>query len=110
LEDVGTGQCEEVAAAAVFVLIGAEPHTEWLRDVIQCDERGYIRTGRDLPQQAWPLERLPLPFETSMPGVFAVGDARYGSVKRVAGAVGEGSMAVGSVHQYLAEIAADVAP
>lgn len=109
LEDVGTGQCEEVAAAAVFVLIGAEPHTEWLREVIQCDDRGYIRTGRDVAQQAWPLQRPPLPFETSMPGVFAVGDARYGSVKRVAGAVGEGSMAVGSVHQYLAEIAADVA-
>lgn len=109
LEDVGTGQCEEVDAAAVFVLIGAEPHTEWLREVIQCDDRGYIRTARDVAQQAWPSARPPLPFETSMPGVFAVGDARYGSVKRVAGAVGEGSMAVGSVHQYLAEIAADVA-
>jgi thioredoxin reductase (NADPH) len=109
LEDVGTGQCEEVAGAAVFVLIGAEPHTEWLGDVIQRDDRGYIQTGRDVPQQAWPLERPPLPFETSMPGVFAVGDARHGSVKRVAGAVGEGSVAVGSVHQYLAEIAADVA-
>jgi thioredoxin reductase (NADPH) len=110
LEDVGMGQREEVAVAAVFVLIGAEPHTEWLGDVIQRDDRGYLLTGRDVPQQAWPLERPPLPFETSMPGVFAVGDARHGSVKRVAGAVGEGSVAVGSVHQYLAEITADVAP
>lgn len=106
LEDGGTGQREEVTATAVFILIGAEPHTEWLRDVIQCDERGYILTARDIPQQAWSLARPPLPFETSMPGVFAVGDARYGSAKRVAGAVGEGSMAVGSVHQYLAETAA----
>jgi thioredoxin reductase (NADPH) len=109
LEDVRTGQREEVAAAAVFVLIGAEPHTEWLRDVIQRDNRGYILTGRDVPQQAWSLVRPPLPFETSIPGVFAVGDARHGSVKRVAGAVGEGSVAVGSVHQYLAELAAGVA-
>lgn len=102
LEDVGTGQREEVAGAALFVLIGAEPHTEWLRDILQRDDRGYILTGRDVPRQAWPLERPPLPFETSMPGVFAVGDARHGSVKRVAGAVGEGAVAVGSVHQYRA--------
>jgi thioredoxin reductase (NADPH) len=109
LEDVGSGQRERVAAAAVFVLIGAEPRTEWLRDLILRDERGYILTGRDVPAQVWPLARPPLPFETSMPGVFAVGDARHGSVKRVAGAVGEGSVAVGSVHQYLAEVAASVA-
>jgi len=109
LEDVGTGQREEVAAAALFVLIGAEPRTDWLRDVVQLDDRGFILTGRDIPQPAWPLERPPLPFETSMPGVFAVGDVRHGSVKRVAGAVGEGSVAVGSVHQYLAELAASAA-
>jgi thioredoxin reductase (NADPH) len=109
LEDVGTGQREEVASAAVFVLIGAEPHTEWLRDVLQRDEHEYILTGRDIPQQAWPLARAPLPFETSLPGVFAVGDARHGSVKRVAGAVGEGSVAVGAVHQYLAALIAGVA-
>ncbi len=108
LEDMGTGQREEVAGAAVFVLIGAEPRTDWLRDVIERDDREYILTGRDVPQEAWPLERPPLPFETSMPGVFAVGDARHGSVKRVAGAVGEGSVAVGSVHQYLSETVAGV--
>jgi CheY-like chemotaxis protein len=61
-----------------------------------------VLTGRDMPQPAWPASRPPLPFETSVPGVFAAGDVRYGSVKRVAGAVGEGSVTVGSVHRYLA--------
>jgi thioredoxin reductase (NADPH) len=106
LEESGTGALEEVAAAGVFVLIGAETHTEWLRDVLQRDDRGYVLTGRDLSVEWWRLNRPPLPFETSMPGVFAAGDVRHGSVKRVAGAVGEGSVAVGSVHQYLAESAA----
>ncbi len=104
LENIETGQREEVEAAAIFVLIGAEPRTEWLRDVLALDERGFILTGRDLPAAAWSLERPPLPYETSLPGVFAVGDTRHGSVKRVAGAVGEGSVAVGSVHQYHALI------
>ena len=99
VEDVGTGQRERVKVTAVFVLIGAEPHTDWLRDILQLDERGFILTGRDLP--AWSLPRAPLPFDTSLPGVFAVGDVRYGSVKRVAGAAGEGAVAVGSVHQYM---------
>jgi thioredoxin reductase (NADPH) len=102
VEEGPTGRCEVLQAAAVFAMIGAEPRTEWLRDTIACDERGYIFTGRDVPPGAWPLERPPLPYETSLPGVFAVGDARHGSVKRVAGAVGEGSVAVGSVHAYLA--------
>ena len=106
LEDARTGQRQEVAAAAVFVLIGAEPRTEWLRDVLQRDDRGFILTGHDVPAEAWPLDRPPLPFETSLPGVFAVGDVRHGSIKRVAEAVGEGSVAVGAVHRYLAEAAA----
>ena len=106
LEDVRTGRPEEVPAAAVFVLIGAEPRTDWLRDALQRDDRGFVLTGRDVPAEAWPLSRPPLPFETSLPGVFAAGDVRHGSVKRVAGAVGEGSVAVGSVHQYLADSAA----
>jgi thioredoxin reductase (NADPH) len=106
LEDTRTGQREEVAAAAVFILIGAEPRTDWLGDVVQRDDRGFILTGRDLPAQVWPLDRALLPFETSLPGVFAVGDVRHGSFKRVAEAAGEGSVAVGSVHQYLAEGAA----
>jgi thioredoxin reductase (NADPH) len=96
---------EEVPAAAVFILIGAQPHTEWLTPVLRLDERGFILTGRDVPAANWPLEREPYPFETSRPGVFAAGDVRHGSAKRVAGAVGEGSVAVGSVHRYLAELA-----
>jgi thioredoxin reductase (NADPH) len=101
VEDVRTGQREQVKATAVFVLIGAEPRTRWLREVLQLDDRGFVLTGRDLPARAWPLGRAPLPFETSLPGVFAAGDVRYGSVRRVAGAAGEGAVAVGSVHQYL---------
>jgi thioredoxin reductase (NADPH) len=102
LEDLRTGRYQEVPAAAVFVLIGAEPHTDWLRDLVELDERGFILTGRDIPQSTWRVPRAPLPFETSVAGVFAAGDVRYGSVKRVAGAVGEGSVTVGSVHRYLA--------
>jgi thioredoxin reductase (NADPH) len=104
VEDARTGQREQLKATAVFVLIGAEPRTGWLRDVLQLDDHGFILTGRDLPRPAWPLQRAPLPFETSLPGVFAAGDVRYGSVKRVAGAAGEGAVAVGSVHQYLQDL------
>ena len=103
LENAQIGEREEVSAAAVFVLIGAEPRTEWLPRVLQLDDRGYILTDRGVSQEEWPLERPPLPFETSVPGVFAAGDARHGSVKRVAAAVGEGSVAITSVHQFLAE-------
>jgi thioredoxin reductase len=104
LHDLRTGRQEEVPATAVFVLIGAEPHTDWLRDVVELDERGFVLTGRDIPQSAWPGPRVPLPFETSVPGVSAAGDVRYGSLKRVAGAVGEGSVTVGSVHRYLEQL------
>jgi thioredoxin reductase (NADPH) len=102
LEQRETGAREELQAAGVFVLIGAEPRTDWLHGVLERDNRGFILTGADAVSERWPLARPPLPFETSMPGVFAVGDVRHGSVKRVAGAVGEGSVAIGSVHQYLA--------
>jgi thioredoxin reductase (NADPH) len=97
------GQQDSVPAAAVFILIGAKPHTGWLNPVLSLDKDGFVLTGRDVPTASWSLEREPYPFETSRPGVFAAGDVRHGSVKRVAGAVGEGSVAVGSVHQYLAE-------
>jgi thioredoxin reductase (NADPH) len=102
LEDLHTARREEVAAAGVFVLIGAEPRTEWLGDVLGLAQPPHILTGRDIPPEAWRLARPPLPFETTLSGVFAAGDVRYSSVKRVAGAVGEGSVAIGSVHRYLA--------
>jgi thioredoxin reductase (NADPH) len=106
LRDSTSGRTETVAAVALFVLIGAEPHTGWLPEEIERDEKGFVFTGRDLPSygranRGWHLGRLPLPMETSIPGVFAVGDVRHGSVKRVASAVGEGSIAVQLVHEYL---------
>jgi len=104
LEERQTGAREEAQAAAVFVLIGAEPRTDWLHEAVERDDRGFILTGGDVASERWPVDRPPLAFETSLPGVFAVGDVRHGSVKRVAGAVGEGSVAIGSVHQYLAEL------
>jgi thioredoxin reductase (NADPH) len=88
---------------ACFVFIGARPLTDWLADVIARDERGYILAGLDVKGDGWPLERDPFPLETSVPGVFVAGDVRARSIKRVASAVGEGSMAVSLVHQYLAE-------
>lgn len=97
---------EEIPAAAIFVLIGAEPRTEWLGEALQRDRAGYIATGPDVSVERWPLERRPMLLETSCPGVFAVGDVRQGAVKRVAAAVGEGSVAIGSVHQYLTEVTA----
>jgi thioredoxin reductase (NADPH) len=106
LRDRHTGSTSTVPAFAMFVLIGAEPHTDWLDGVVERDERGYVLTGRDLQRDGqlpggWPLRRPPLSLETSLPGVFAAGDVRYRSVKRVASAVGEGSIAVQLVHEYL---------
>ncbi|HYD42232.1 MAG TPA: FAD-dependent oxidoreductase [Anaeromyxobacter sp.] len=97
-----SGRREELPAAAVFVLIGAAPRTAWLGDEVERDDAGYVLTGPDVSRARWPLERPPMLLETSAPGVFAVGDVRRGSVKRVAAAVGEGSVAIGSVHAYLA--------
>jgi thioredoxin reductase (NADPH) len=101
----GDGSLQEVPAAALFMMIGGEPRTEWLAGLSR-DDRGYILTGHDLlsdgrPPSGWPLERPPLLLETSIPGVFAAGDVRHRSVKRVASAVGEGAVAVQLVHQYL---------
>jgi thioredoxin reductase (NADPH) len=101
VRDCRTGQVETVPAAALFLMIGAQPHTEWLPDTICRDERGYLLTGSDLPEGEWQLERPQLMLETSMPGVFAVGDARHGSTKRVASAVGEGSVVIEQVHRLL---------
>ncbi|MGE5274075.1 MAG: FAD-dependent oxidoreductase [Verrucomicrobiota bacterium] len=94
---------ETVAADALFVLIGARPQTEWLPSDIARDEYGFLLTGDDVAADVWPLERHPLSLETSMPGVFAAGDVRHASVKRVAAAVGEGSIAVQLVQRLLAD-------
>ena len=99
LHDVASGRTRTVPAAALFVLIGAQPHTDWLPAGIHRDDKGFILTGQDVPATR---SIPPLPLETSMPGVFAAGDVRHGSVKRVASAVGEGSVSILSVHQYLA--------
>jgi thioredoxin reductase (NADPH) len=103
--DSTSGFIETVPATALFVLIGAEPHTAWLPKEVERDKRGLIVTGTDLlrngtPPQGWPLGRPPLLMETSMPGVFAVGDVRHGSVNRVASAVGAGAIAIQSVHEH----------
>ena len=87
-------------ADALFVMIGADASTSWLPDELERDPRGYICTGRDLT--TWKLDRHPFPLETSLPGVFAAGDVRHNSIKRVSSGVGEGSMAIAFIHQYLA--------
>jgi thioredoxin reductase (NADPH) len=95
---------ETIPVMLLFVLIGATPQTDWLAGAIQCDAEGFIRTGRDVDVGTWPLDRPPTSFETSMPGIFAAGDARLGSLKRVASAVGEGAGAVQNVHRYIDEL------
>jgi thioredoxin reductase (NADPH) len=85
---------------ALFLMIGATANTSWLPDALERDDKGYICTGRDLA--AWSLDREPFPLETSLPGIFCAGDVRHGSIKRVASGVGEGSMSIAFIHQYLA--------
>ena len=104
-----TGATETMTVALVVVLIGVTPHTEWLRGSVERDDRGFVLTGSDLPSTAWKLSRSPMRLETSVPGVFAAGDVRHGSVKRVASAVGEGAVAVQHVHESLASLQGDVA-
>ncbi|MGE3798158.1 MAG: FAD-dependent oxidoreductase [Thermomicrobiales bacterium] len=103
VQHIPSGTERSLAASAAFLLIGTDSCAQWLQGSVEMDERGFIRTGRDLSMDSWPLSRAPHPFETSLPGVFAVGDVRSRSLKRVAGAVGEGSVAVGSVRHWLAE-------
>ena len=110
VRDRATEATERLPAAALFILIGAEPHTDWLDATVERDDRGFLLTGRDLLRDGrltpdWSLDRPPLLLETSLPGVFAVGDIRHGSVKRVASAVGEGATAILLVHTYLNDVA-----
>ena len=102
LRDRGTGEEETVSAYGLFLMIGARPHTDWLPPTIERDDGGFVLTGPDLGADALhAFARRPMPLETSMPGVLAAGDARHGSVKRVASAVGEGSIAIQFVHRLL---------
>lgn len=107
VEDSRSGERDVLHVGAIFMMIGADPNTDWLADTLAIDEKGFILTGGDLGDgrdERWSdLDRGPMPMETSMPGVFAVGDVRSGSVKRVASSVGEGSMAVQYLHRYLAD-------
>ncbi len=113
VRDRAGGSIERIATTGLFVMIGAEPHTEWLEPTIALDERGYVLTGGDLDidsddaghggGEVWPLERAPALFETSAPGVFAAGDVRHGSVKRVTTAMGEGATVIQLVNHDLAE-------
>jgi thioredoxin reductase (NADPH) len=106
-----TGQVRSASTRHLFIMTGASPNTNWLRGGLALDDKGFILTGRDLPlsvepdqSPSWPLTRPPQMLESSLPGVFAVGDVRAGSVKRVAAAVGEGSTSVSLVHRALAEL------
>jgi thioredoxin reductase (NADPH) len=107
VRDRSTGDQRRIAATALFVLIGAEPRTDWLPPGVERDDWGYILTGPDLlrdgqPPASWPLRRAPMLLETSIPGVFAAGDVHARSVKRVASAVGAGAIAIQLLHDYLA--------
>jgi thioredoxin reductase (NADPH) len=104
-----TNKVERVPATSLFIFIGALPRTDWMAGTIERDDKGFVLTGPDLMHdgkhpKGWPLERDPFLLETNVPGVFAVGDVRHGSVKRVASGVGEGSVAVQFIHQYLSKV------
>jgi thioredoxin reductase (NADPH) len=104
-----TDKIERVPASAMFIFIGALPQTEWLANFTERDERGFLLTGPDLLRdgrhtKGWTLDRDPYLLETNVPGIFAVGDVRHGSIKRVASGVGEGSVAVQFIHQYLSKV------
>jgi thioredoxin reductase (NADPH) len=108
LRNEASGDCEEVPSHFLFVFIGAAPHPDWLDQLVARDEQGFILTGTELEREAhlmtWPLERDPYLLETNVPGIFAAGDVRSGSVKRVASAVGEGSVSVHFIHRFLATL------
>lgn len=107
--DASKNKKETLPTTALFIFIGAVPHTGWLKDVVKRDDHGFILTGPDLLQEkgnghlhgSWKLKRDPFWLECSQPGIFAIGDVRHGSVKRVAAGVGEGATAVQFIHQFL---------
>ena len=104
--NISTGEQRDVQASGLFIYIGAQPHTDWLNGLIKRDVHGFILTGLDLQQdelknQGWMPNRQPSLLETTIPGIFAAGDVRHGSIKRIAAGVGEGSTAIQLIHQYL---------
>jgi thioredoxin reductase (NADPH) len=106
--DKNTGTMETHDIRHIFLMTGATPNSQWLSDCVALDDKGFVRTGSDLTEEdlvksGWPLERHPFLLETSLPGVLAVGDVRSGNVKRVASAVGEGSISIHLAHKALAE-------
>ena len=113
IQNSQTGEVQTVPAKSLFIFIGAVPKTTWLDELVQRDEKGFIFTGPDIaqasndgqhPHKQWSLERAPYLLETNVPGVFAVGDVRHGSIKRVASGVGEGSICVQFIHRYLSNL------
>jgi len=109
LADAQTGETEKLPAASLFIFIGASPGTDWLDGTVERDKQGFVLTGPDLMPEGkrprgWHLDRDPFLLETNVPGIFAAGDVRYGSVKRVASGVGEGAIAVQFVHRYLSKV------
>jgi thioredoxin reductase (NADPH) len=106
VRDRGTGETTRLESGGLFIFIGADAQTSWLPPEIARDGHGYVLTGSEMQAAgSWELDRDPFLLETSVPGIFACGDVRFGPVKRVAAAVGEGSMAIAFVHQYLKESA-----
>jgi thioredoxin reductase (NADPH) len=104
-----TNEKQELPASSLFIFIGAQPRTEWLGDLIMRDKKGFILSGPDLMKDgkrpaSWTLDRDPGLLESNVPGIFAVGDVRHGSIKRVASGVGEGAVVVQFIHQYLAKV------
>jgi thioredoxin reductase (NADPH) len=109
IRNTDSGVIETVPASALFIMIGAKPHTDWLDSMVVRDRHGFVLSGPDLVRdgqrpKGWNLDRDPLLLETSKPGIFVAGDVRYGSVKRVAASVGEGGVAVSLIHQYLSKL------
>jgi thioredoxin reductase (NADPH) len=104
-----SNETNRVPANSLFIMIGAAPNTRWLADIVERDAQGFILSGPDLMRsgkrpKGWQLDRDPGLLETNVPGIFVVGDVRHGSVKRVASGVGEGSVAISFVHQYLSKV------
>jgi thioredoxin reductase (NADPH) len=109
INNSASGETEIVPTQSLFIFIGAVPHTDWLDGVVERDKRGFILSGPDLFKpgerpKGWKLDRDPYLLETNVPGIFVAGDVRHGSIKRCASAVGEGSIAIQFIHQYLKEV------